>query len=81
MLPNPATTTTTKQIGNISRPIDGVSPIIGAERAPAKPAKYAPRPNVYRNTTLTLMPRTLTISLFSIPARKIAPKLVFVRNK
>jgi hypothetical protein len=79
-LPSPPSATTTKAMPSMSTPIPGERPRIGAVSAPAMPARKAPRAKATVKSLWMSMPRSETISLFSMPARMIAPYLVFSRN-
>src|SRR5574341_1646832 len=72
-LPRPPSATTTKAMPSMSAPICGLRPRIGAVRAPAIPARNAPSANAAVKRLWISIPSSDTISLFSIPARMIAP--------
>ena len=57
----------------MSTPMPGDRPRIGAVSAPAMPARNAPIANATVNRLWMSMPSSDTISLFSMPARMIAP--------
>ena len=71
--PSPARATTTKAMPSMSTPMRGLSPRMGAVRAPAIPASTQPRAKAAVKRRWMSMPRRATISLSSMPARMIAP--------
>ncbi len=72
-LPSPASATTTNAMPSMSTPIHGLSPRIGAVRAPATPASTQPSAKAAVKSRWMSMPRRETISLSSMPARMMAP--------
>src|SRR6185436_18876627 len=79
-LPSPPSATTTNAMPSMSTPMPGDSPRIGAVSAPAMPARNAPRAKATVKSLWMSMPSSETISLFSMPARMIAPYLVLSKN-
>ncbi len=78
--PRPPSATTTNAMPSMSTPMLGESPRMGAVSAPAIPARYAPRAKATVKRRWMSMPSSETISLFSMPARMMAPYRVFSRK-